>query len=110
MVLNMGNPSEREYREKLSKIREKLNNRAKDVRGDYAKIEKMKLEALKKSEELKRSAEHDIEKMERDITKSKDLAPESKQRLRSEIVLLRNEIREKYGELKVQISKTLIPA
>jgi hypothetical protein len=48
--------------------------------------------------------------MEKNITKSKDLAPESKKRLRSEIVVLRNEIKEEYVELKTQISQTLIPA
>ena len=70
----------------------------------------MKVEALKKSEEARRSAEKDIDKMEGKITKSKDLAPESKKRLRSEILVLRNEIKQEYVELKTQISKALIPA
>ena len=70
----------------------------------------MKVESLKKSEELRRSVTHDVNKMEEKITKSKDLAPESKERLRSEIVTLRNAIREEYAELKTQISETLIPA
>ena len=70
----------------------------------------MKVKALKKTEETRRSTEHDIDKIERKITKSKDLAPESKERLRSEIVILRNEIKENYVELKTQISETLIPA
>jgi len=106
----MGGPSEREYKEKLSKIRGKLNKRAKNVRKDFAKIEKMKVEALKKTEEARRSAERDIDKIEGKIAKSKDLAPESKKRLRSEIVILRDEIKENYIELKTQISETLIPA
>ncbi|MCK4440193.1 hypothetical protein KAU85_04330, partial [Candidatus Bathyarchaeota archaeon] len=67
-------------------------------------------EALKKSEEIRRSADKDIEKIEKNIIKSKDLAPESKKRLRSEIIVLRNEVREEHAELKMQISKTLIPA
>jgi hypothetical protein len=70
----------------------------------------MKVEALKKSEEVRRSAEKDIDKMEGKITKSKDLAPESKKRLRSEILVLRKEIKQEYIELKTQISKTMIPA
>ena len=70
----------------------------------------MKVESLKKSEELRRSVARDVNKIEEKITKSKDLAPESKERLRSEIVTLRNAIREEYAELKTQISETLIPA
>jgi len=70
----------------------------------------MKVEALKKSEEARRSAEKDVDKMEGKITKSKDLAPESKKRLRSEILVLRKEIKQEYIELKTQISQTLIPA
>jgi 5-formaminoimidazole-4-carboxamide-1-beta-D-ribofuranosyl 5'-monophosphate synthetase len=50
----MGGPSEREYRAKLNKIREKLNKRAKNVRKDFEKIEKMKVEALKKTERARR--------------------------------------------------------
>ena len=106
----MGGPSERECREKLNKIREKLIKRSRKIRKDFAKIEKMKLESLKKSEELRRSVAHDLNKMEEKITKSKDLAPESKERLRSQIVTLRKAIREEYTELKTQISETLIPA
>lgn len=106
----MGSTSEREYREKLNKINEKLNNRARDIRKDLAKIERMKVEALKRSEEARHSAEKDIDKIEGKITKSKDLAPESRKRLRSEILVLREEIKQEYIELKTQISKTLIPA
>jgi gas vesicle protein len=106
----MGGHSEREYREKLNKITEKLTKREKDVRKDFAKIEKMKVDALKKSEEMRRSVQHDLDKIEKNIANSKDLAPESKKRLRSEILVLRNAIRQEYTELKTQISKTLIPA
>ena len=106
----MGDPSERECREKLNKIREKLIKRSRRIRKDFAKIEKMKVESLKKSEELRRSVARDVSKIEEKIIKSKDLAPESKERLRSQIVTLRNAIREEYTELKTQISETLIPA
>ncbi len=106
----MGSTSERECKGKLDKIREKLSKRARNIRKDFAKIEKMKVEALKKSEDVRRSAEKDLDKMEESITKSKDLVPESKKRLRSEIIVLRNEIKEEYAELKMQISQTLIPA
>jgi len=106
----MGGISEREYKKKLDKIREKLNERARNIRKDFAKIEKMKVQALKKAEEARRSAEHDIDKMEREITKSKDLALESKERLHSQTAILRNRIGQESTELKMQISKTLIPA
>lgn len=108
--LIMGSPSERECKEKLNKISEKLNKRARNIRKDFANIAKMKVEVLKKSEEVRRSAERDIDKIEGKVTKSKDLAPESKKRLRSEIIILRNTIKQEYVELKTQISRTLIPA
>jgi len=105
----MGGPSEREYREKLIKIREDLYKRIKNVRNEFAKMEKIKLDALKKADESRRSAESHINKMEGDITKSTDLAPESKKRLRSEIDILRKEVQEKYTELRTRISETMIP-
>ncbi len=105
----MGGRSEREYRENLSKIRERLNNRDRNVQKDFEKIGKMKLEALKQTEEMRACTYHDIEQMEKDIIKSKDLAPESKARLHSEITTLKNEVEQKYNVLKTQISRTLTP-
>jgi len=105
----MGGPSERDYRENVNKIREKIYRKIKDVRDEFAKIEKIKVETLKKADELKRSAEHDLDKMEEDIGKSKDLVPESKRRLLSEINLLKKEAEEKYTELRTRISETMIP-
>lgn len=109
-MLAMAGPSEREYVEKLNNVREKLTKRARNIRKDFARIEKMKVEALKKAEEARRSAAHDLDKIEGRIAKSKDLAPESRERLRSEIVTLRSAIGEEYTELKMQISKALVPA
>ena len=105
----MGGPSERDYKEKLNKVRENMYKRIKDIRNKFAEIEKLKVEALKKTDELRRSAEHDIFKMEEDITKSKDLAPESKQRLHSEISSIKREVDEKSTELRTRISETMIP-
>ncbi len=105
----MGGASERDYKERLNKIREKLSKRASDVRRDFERIEKMKVEALKKTEEVRRNAEKDIDRIEKNITKSKDLAPESKERLRSDILILRDEIKERYSGLKTRISETMIP-
>ena len=105
----MGGFSEREYKEKLIKLREKLYDKIKDVRKEFSKIEKIKVNALKKNDDIKRSLDHDVDKISKDIVKSKDLAPESKERLRVEIESLKMEIEEKYKELKARISETLIP-
>lgn len=106
----LGGPSEREYREKLNKIREKLRKKAKNVRNDFAKIEKMKVEALKKTEEVRRSIDHDVDRIEKDVVKSRDLAPESKQRLQAEIMQLKGEVGDSHAELRTRISETLIPS
>jgi len=105
----LGGTSEREYIEKMSKIKEKILKTEKDVKNDFAKIEKIKLDTLKKTEEMRRSAENDLEKVEKDILKSKDLATESRQRLNSEIAVLKSEIGQRYTELKTQISKAIEP-
>jgi hypothetical protein len=106
----MGGLSEPECREKLNKIRERLNNKAKDVRNEFAKMEKIKVDLLKRTEEMRRSTEHDLDSMEADINKSKDLAPESQRRLHSEIAILKSEIEERHSDLKTRISTALVPA
>lgn len=105
----MGGPSEREYREKLGKILENSNKRAKDVREKFTQIQKTKDEALSKTEELKHSAEQDMDKAMMEITKSQDLAIESKERLRQEISSLRSNIDQTYRDLKHRISETMVP-
>jgi hypothetical protein len=105
----MGGPSEREYKEKLNKILENANKGVRDVREKFAKIEEIRVDALKKTEEMKRSADHDIDKILIEITKSKDLAIESKERLRSEISALRSKTEQSYSNLKKRISETLVP-
>ena len=105
----MGGTSEREYVEKMSKIKEKILKTEKDVKNDFAKIEKIKLDRLKKTEEMRRSAENDLEKVEKDVLKSEDLATESRRRLNSEIAVLKSEIGQRYTELKTQISKAIEP-
>ena len=105
----MGGTSEREYIEKMSKIKEKILKTEKDVKNDFAKIEKIKLDILKKTEEMRRSAENDLEKVEKDVLKSEDLATESRRRLNSEIAVLKSEIEQRYTELKTQISKAIEP-
>jgi phenylalanyl-tRNA synthetase alpha subunit len=105
----MGQSSEFEHRKKLNKIREDMNKRVKDVRDQFAKMENVKLDALKKTEEMKRSAQQDIAKLETDITKS-DLASDLKQALSSDIDILRKEIEERASELRTRIVGTAIPS
>ncbi len=109
MLKKMGGTSEREYREKLGRIQEKMGKLVKDVQKDFNKIEKIKVDSLKKTEDMRRSADHDINKIENDITKSKDLAPESKQRLHLEISVLKNEIEDKYAQLRGRIAESIVP-
>ena len=105
----MRGPSEREYAEKLGKVKQKLNQKVGDVRKQFQKIEKAKVDLLKKTKEMKHEAEHEVVKIENDIVKSKDLAPESKRRLRLEIDALKSEIRERYAELETQIAEAIAP-
>lgn len=106
----MAGPSEREYREKLGKIKHRLNKKAVEVKNEFQRFEKAKVEMLKKTKEMKHEAERDACKMEEDITKSKDLAPESKQRLRLEIDIIKSEIRQSYSELETRIAEAIVPA
>ncbi len=105
----MGSTSEREYRDKLRKLRERTSKTERNIRDSFERIEKIKVETLKTNEEMRRSAYHNIDRIERDVNKSKDLAPESKNRLNSEIMILRKEIATKNSELKTKITRTMMP-
>jgi uncharacterized coiled-coil DUF342 family protein len=105
----MGLSSDYEQRKKLNNIREDTNKRMKDVREHFTRIEKVKVEALKKTEEMKRSAEQDIRKLEADIAES-GLTPETKKALASDIATLREEIEGRAAELRNRISGTVIPS
>jgi len=105
----MGGPSEREHMAKMSKIREKMIKTEREINDSFTKFEKMKLEALKRNEEMKESVNKDLDKIERDLVKSEDLASESKQRLRTEIATLKNEVSQKYTSLKGRISEAIVP-
>ena len=105
----MGGTSEREYLERIRKIKEKSSKIASDVRNDFAKMEKFKADSLKKTEEMRRSSEQDLEKLEREIAKDGDLAPESKQRLTVEITGTKSDIQQKYTDLKARVSRAIVP-
>ena len=105
----MGGPSEREYIEKLVKIKQKLSNKAIDIKNQFEKVEKTKVDLLKKTKEVKHEAENEMHKMEEDITKSKDLAPESKRRLQLEIEAAKGGVQQQYSELEVRIAEAIVP-
>jgi uncharacterized protein YoxC len=106
----MGALTERESKEKLDRIREKMNSKTKDIRNEFAKLEKTKADLLRKTEEARHDVEREIDKMDKDIAKSKDLAPESKRRLDTEIRFLKGEIEQKYLDLKTRIAEAIVPA
>jgi len=84
----------------VTKLREELSKKEVDIRRKVTDIQKIKVEALKKTEEMKYSAQHDVEKISQDVMKTKDLGTEVKTRLTSEIADVKNEIERKYSELK----------
>jgi len=96
----MGDSFEFEFQKRLTKMREELGKREVEIRGQLANIERIKVEALKKTEELKYSAKHDVEKVEQDIMKAKDLNTEVKSRLTSETATLKEDLEKKYAELR----------
>ena len=100
MVLHLGESVEFEFQRKMTKIREQLSKREVDIRRKVADIQKIKVEALKKTEEMKYSAQHDLEKISEDVMKTKDLGAEVKTKLTLEITDLKNEIERRYAELK----------
>ena len=105
----VGGPSELDYGQKLNKARKNLYKKLQDIRNQFVQIEKIKVETIKKTDELKNSAQHDLRRIEDDILRSKDLVSESKERLNSEINILRREIEEKYDEMRKRITETTTP-
>jgi exonuclease VII large subunit len=101
--------TEREFSEKLANIRSKSSKRAGEIADLFSKMARMKAESLKKTEEMMSSAVHDLEKFEQDLVKSKDLVPESKQRLSDELANVKSQMKQKYDELKNRISAAVIP-
>jgi len=92
-----------EFQKKLTKIREELSKKEVEVRKQMTNIEKIRVEALKKTEEMKYSAHHDIEKINQDIMKTKDLSSEAKTKLVDEISGIKNDIEKKYSDLRNMI-------
>jgi hypothetical protein len=96
--------SEREYLEKISKTKFNSSKKVTEVLDVFGKSQKLKAESLKKTEEMMTKAASDLEKLERDKAKNRDLSAESQKKLNEDIVAARNEIKKKYDELKSRIS------
>ena len=101
--------TEREFLERLEKIKEKSIKTAKDIKNDFTRIEEIKADALKKTEEMRRTGEKVVESLEQELIKAKDLAPESRQRIETQVKNVKADISEKYSELKARISKAITP-
>ncbi len=107
--MSLGGTSEREFSEKIVKIKERVSKIVNEVRDDFAEMEKLKAESLKKIEEMRRSAEDNLEKIDQESAKSKDLAFESRQRLIQELDAAKSQVQQKYSELKDRISASIMP-
>ena len=100
----MGNASEREFSERIANVKSKSSKRVGEVIDLFSKMQKLKAESLKKTEEMMGHAAKDLEKLEQEMVKTKGLVSESKERLDGEITAARHQIRQKYDELKTRIS------
>jgi hypothetical protein len=87
-----------------------MNKKAHDVKKEFNKLEKIKANLLKKTEADRHKLERELDKMESEINRSKDLAPESKMRLNAESSAVKSEINNTYFDLKTRIAETYIPA
>ena len=101
--------SERQLMEKINKIKAKSTKRLSKIEDDFAQIQKTRADALKRAEDLKRYSEGNLSKIEQIITKSKDLAPESVQRLNAEIVATKASTNVIYSKLKGELIQTVLP-
>ena len=99
--------SEHEILEKIGKITAKSSQTASKVKNNFAKMQKLNAESLKKLEEMFQDSEKELDKLERKISKSKGLANESKVRIRVEIKTTRTLVTEKYKELKSKVASII---
>ena len=105
----MSEAFEHEFRKKMNKVRENMNKKMNEVRDYFAKVEKVKVDALKKNEDMRRSIEEEILKIEGEIAQSADLSPETKEKLSTEITILKDENEKRAAELRTKISQVTIP-
>lgn len=105
----MGGDSERDLSKDIDDVKVKSGKVISEVRENFAKMQKLKAEALMKLEEMMGSVEKDLEKLQQKIVKSENLVSESKTRLNSEIEKTLAQIKEKYSELKKRIVASIVP-
>lgn len=101
--------SERDFSGDIVKVRSKSSKKASEVKEDFAKMQKLKADSLRKVEEMMHTAEKDLEKIEQKIAQSGALVIESKLRLNKEITTAKTQIKEKYVELKTRIAASIVP-
>jgi len=97
--------SELEYLEKISKMKFNSSKKVTEVLDVFGKSQKLKAESLKKNEEMMTKAASDLEKLERDKAKNKELSNESQKKISEEIAAARSQIRQKYDELRARITE-----
>lgn len=105
----MGGDSERALSKDIDDVKVKSGKVISEVRENFAKMQRLKAEALMKLEEMMGSVEKDLEKLQQKIVKSENLVSESKARLNSEIEKTLAQIKEKYSELKKRIVASIVP-
>lgn len=103
----MSESFEFESHRKLTKIREELSRKELDVRNLLADIEKIRVQALKKIEEMRYSAQHDIEKVVQDMFKEKSLNAQVKEKLNEDIDTVKGDIEKKCSDLKSMVLQRL---
>jgi len=97
--------SEQEYLEKISKTKFNSSKKVTEVLDVFGKSQKLKAESLKKNEEMMTKAASDLEKLERNKAKNKDLSTEAQKKISEEIAAARSQIRQKYDELRARITE-----
>jgi uncharacterized protein YcbK (DUF882 family) len=99
--------SEKDSLEKISKIKQNSSKGVTEILDVFGKAQKFKAEALQKNEEMMTKAASDLEKLEINLAKNKELSTASRDKLNEEIKTARIQIKQKYDELKARISEHL---
>ena len=60
--------------------------------------------------EMRRSAEDNLEKLEHEAAKSKDIAAESRERINDAVREARDQVQDKYRDLKKRITDSIMPS
>jgi hypothetical protein len=91
--------------EKISKTKFNSSKKVTEVLDVFAKSQKLKAESLKKNEEMMTKAASDLEKLDRDKARNKDLSIDSQKKISEEIAAARSQIKQKYDELRARITE-----